>query len=334
MDYKDYPIGVAKDLVRLRRRIAASQIPRKVLDHNLIIGSWNIRTLGDLYNQWSENASSPKRNYRGMAYIYEIVKRFDVIAIQEVRSNTHALRYFQNEFLGQDWGVIVSDVTAGSNSERLAYIYDKRRVSPTGLSGEIVLPTNESGNPQEQFDRTPFIVGFQAKSEQFSLLTAHIKYGDIPLDRLPEIQALADYIADELKVRAKSNGEEKNLIVLGDFNIDTRGDNPLFNAFVSSGLYVPENLLNLKTTFNTDAKHYDQIAWFRDDLDLLYRGRTGVIDFAGSIYQEMTMNSMSFRVSDHFPLWVEFIIDRSVEKLGNTLGINSDNLSEFSSIPD
>ena len=334
MDYSDYPATAAEDIIRLRRRIASSQIPRKIYDHNLIIGSWNIRTFGNIYKEWTENPNSPKRNMRGMAYIFEIIKRFDVIAIQEVRSNTTAFRYLQNEFLGDDWGVILSDTTAGSNSERLAYIYDKRRIKPTGLAGEIVIPPNEDGNPQEQFDRTPYIGGFQAKEEQFSLLTAHIKYGDSASDRVPEIQSLSDYIVDELYERSKSSGEEKNLIVLGDFNIDTRGDNPLFNAFVSSGLYVPDALLNLKTTFNTDPKHYDQIAWFRDDLDLLYRGRAGVIDFAGSVYQNLSMNSMSFRVSDHYPLWVEFIIDRSVEKIGKKLGINADNLAGFAAIPD
>jgi len=334
MDYQDYPLSAAEDIIRLRRRIAASQIPRKIYDHNLIIGSWNIRTFGNIHKQWSENPRSPKRNKRGMAYIYEIIKRFDVIAVQEVRSNTNAFRYLQNDFLGDDWGVILSDTTAGSNSERLAYIYDKRRVKPTGLAGEIVIPANDDGDPQEQFDRTPYIGGFQAKEEQFSLLTAHIKYGESAEERIPEIQALSDYIVDELYERSKSSGEEKNLIVLGDFNIETRGNNPLFNAFVSSGLYVPDPLLNLRTTFNTEPKHYDQIAWFRDDLDLLYRGRAGVIDFAGSVYQDISMNSMSFRVSDHFPLWVEFIIDRSVEKIGNKLGINADNLAGFSEVPD
>ena len=47
-----------------------------------------------------------------------------------------------DEFLGSDWGVILSDVTAGAkgNAERFAFLYDRRRVAPSGLAGEIVLP--------------------------------------------------------------------------------------------------------------------------------------------------------------------------------------------------
>jgi hypothetical protein len=46
--------------------------------------------------------------------------------------------------------------------------------------------------------------------------------------------ALAEFTAHEIKERATSPlAEEHNLIVLGDFNIDRRGDNPLFQAFIS-----------------------------------------------------------------------------------------------------
>jgi hypothetical protein len=179
MDYSDYPGTTAKDIIRLRRRIAASKLPVKHLDENLLVGSWNIRAFGDVYQKWVENPGSPKRNLRGMACIAEIVRCFDVIAIQEVKGNTSGIRMLLDEFLGTDWGLIMSDVTAGDrgNDERLTYVYDKRRVQPTGLAGEIVLPDTPQGKPQEQFDRTPYIVGFESINERFALLTAHIKYG-------------------------------------------------------------------------------------------------------------------------------------------------------------
>ncbi len=91
MGYSEYPQRVVADIVRLRRRIEASGLPEKVVDSNLLIGSWNIRSFGRVYEQWGENPRSPKRNLRSMAYIAEIVKRFDVVAIQEVKSNTYLL---------------------------------------------------------------------------------------------------------------------------------------------------------------------------------------------------------------------------------------------------
>ena len=114
-----------------------------------------------------------------------------------------------------------------------------------------------------QFARTPYLVGFRAGNEYFTLLTAHIKYGDNPDQRVDEIRQLAEYTATEIRDRASITATgDTNLIVLGDFNIDQREDNPLFQAFISTGLTVPPQLLNLRTAYGTVPKYYDQIAWF------------------------------------------------------------------------
>lgn len=335
--YAEYPLPVVEDIARLRRRLNASQMPPKRTDYNLIIGTWNIKHFGQVHASWDENPDSPKRNLRGMANIAEIVRRFDVIAIQEVKRDTMAIRMLVNDFLGANWGVLLSDVTEGSagNQERLAYVYDKRRVVPTGLAGELVLPPTPEGDPVEQFARTPYIVGFQAATERFSLLTAHIKYGASPEERLPELKALARYVAEEIRDRARTVGaEETNLIVLGDFNIDQREGNPLFDAFVSSGLYVPTPLWGLKTTYGTEPKFYDQIAWFQGDLTLINQDRAGVIDFADAVFKQLTLWEMSWRVSDHFPLWTEFIIDRSTEAMAITLGVDPAMPDPLGVVPD
>ena len=137
------------------------------------------------------------------------------------------------------------------------------------------------------------------------------------------MQALAEYIAVEIRDRARvESAEENNLIVLGDFNIDRRGGNPLFQAFVSTGLVVPPRLMGLKTTYGTEPKYYDHIAWFMGDQTMNYNGRAGVIDFAGAVYKELTLRQMSYRVSDHFPLWAEFVVDRSAEQMAPALGLD------------
>jgi endonuclease/exonuclease/phosphatase family metal-dependent hydrolase len=323
--YADYSRAAVEDVVRLRRRLDGANIPPRRTDHNFILGTWNLRAFGRVHRAWTENPGSPKRNLRAMAGIAEVIRRFDVVAIQEVKRETEAIRMLVNDFLGPDWEMIVSDVTAGDagNVERLAYVYDRRRVTPSGLVGEIVLPPTPLGDPMQQFDRTPFLVGFQAGSERFALLTAHIRYGSVPQDRIPELRELARFVATEIRDRSRVQGaEEVNLIVLGDFNIDKRVNNPLFDAFVSTGLWVPDALRSLTTTAGEQAKHYDQIAWFRDDLTLLTQGRAGVIDFTRAVFPELTLSQMSHRVSDHFPLWVEFITDRSVEAMARTLGVD------------
>lgn len=341
MNYSDYPPQVVGDVARVRRHIAASGLPPKITDQNLLVGTWNIRSFGDLFADWGENPGSPKRNLRALAIIAEIISHLDVVAIQEVRRDTTAIRYLRDKFLGQNWGLILSDVTAGScgNEERLAFIYDMRRVSPSGLAGEIVLPPTSAGDPSQQFCRTPFLVGFQARDDHFTLLTAHINYGKNSQERLPELLALAIFTAKEIRDRSFASGsEERNLIILGDMNIDRRGENPLFDAFVSSGLFVPPQLMSLKTTYNTEPKHYDQIGWFMDQKSTLrYNDKAGTIDFSGAVFQEMSNFLMSFRVSDHFPLWVEFDLDHSSEQMGKTLGLSEIELAmpdPLSIIPD
>jgi len=222
MHYREYPEFVVEDIVRLRRRLDSVAVPPRRTDHNFILGTWNIRSLGGYFDAWGENPDSPKRNLRGLALIAEVIRRFDVVAIQEVKRETTALRLLAERFLGPDWSVMMSDVTAGDkgNTERAAYLYDRRRVTPSGLAGEIVLPPTDMGDPQEQFDRTPYLVGFVAGGERFALLTAHIRYGEDLSDRIPELRRLAKYTAEEIRDRSRfANAEEANLIVLGDFNV-------------------------------------------------------------------------------------------------------------------
>jgi endonuclease/exonuclease/phosphatase family metal-dependent hydrolase len=336
ISYADYPPEVIDDVVRLRRRLV--DVPTKVADRNLLIASWNVRMLGGLHPEFGENPGSPKGNLRALAIIAEAVKRFDVVAIQEVRRETTAIRTLVDDFLGTDWGLILTDVTAGAsgNSERLSFVFDRRRIRPSGLAGEIVLAPTAAGDPLDQFDRTPYIVGFEAGNTRFSLVTAHIKYGDVPLGRIPELQAFADFTANELRDRARVNdGEIGTVITLGDFNIDTRGDNPLFKAFVSKGLVVPEELQGLKTTAGNTPKFYDQIAWFMgSDMRLPFTRKAGVVNFEGAVFKELTTLEMTFRVSDHFPLWAEFQTDQSTTVMATRRGLNPDSPDPFASIPD
>ncbi len=336
MDYTDYPKAVVEDIIRLRRRIKASGIPARRTDVNVIVGTWNIRKFGSFHNAWDENPGSPKRNLRGLAVIAEIIKCFDVTAIQEVTRDTTALRFLMEHFLGPSWAALLTDVTAGDkgNSERLAYLYDTRRVTLSGLSGELVLEPTEDGNPAEQFDRTPYMVGFRAAKEHFTLLTAHIRYGNVPADRIPELQRIARYTAQEIRDRTKAGAshEEPNLIVLGDFNIDKREGNPLFDAFIETGLWVPEPLQKLKTNTAKAAKYFDQLAWFRDDFELRPTGAAGNIDFSGAVFKELSVAEMTHRVSDHLPLWVELSTDRSEEAMAGVLGVDIANPDAFAAV--
>jgi hypothetical protein len=107
-----------------------------------------------------------------------------------------------------------------------------------------------------------------------------------------------------------------NVLVLGDFNIDRIGD-PLFEAFLSTGLWPPSQLSSVpRTVFDDDkTRHfYDQIAWFSDSagasllVSMTYTNRGGTFNFVPDVLDGLTVNAKSWRISDHYPLWVEFQI--------------------------
>src|SRR4051794_10399207 len=86
------PQSVIRDQLALSGALD-DHVPGKVLDRNLLIASWNIRMLGGVNPAWTnEGEVSPKRNLADIWALAEIISRFDVVAVQEVRDNLLALR--------------------------------------------------------------------------------------------------------------------------------------------------------------------------------------------------------------------------------------------------
>ena len=314
------PAAVQRDLTSLSVALDA-QIPAKV-DDNLLVATWNIRSFSSLTRKWTASGSdSPKRDLRGLRAIIEILSRFDVIAIQELKGDLRALRDTMR-FLGNDWGFLMTDVTAGEagNDERLAFIFHRARIRPSGLAAELVVPPERLGvmseqSLREQFARTPYAVSFQRGSTTLILVTLHILYGDEASDRIPELNEIADMFRDWAR---RSNRYHHNLLCLGDFNIDREGT-PLFDAFTSTGLTIPDVLRNIpRTIFDdpddlSDDNYYDQIAWFSSGAGALIDltvSSGGNFDFQPHCYTDtgLSRTSISYRMSDHLPLWVEFLL--------------------------
>jgi hypothetical protein len=93
-------------------------------------------------------------------------------------------------------------------------------------------------------------------------------------------------------------------------------------------------LRDVQSNYGQTVKHYDQVAWFMGDLSLLTNGAAGVIDFRGAVFKELSGRQVTDRLSDHLPLWVEFLIDRSTETLASALGVDAAAPDPFVSIPD
>jgi len=310
------PVDVRAEVSRLKA--AVSTVVPAPTASNLLVASWNLRALAGLTDSWdAPPTASPKRDRRAAALIAAIISKFDVVALQEVRRDTSALRTVLAE-LGTDWQFLCTDVTEGhaGGGERLTFLFDTTRVKPSGLVGEIVLPP-VAGSAARQFARTPYAASFTRAGVEVILTTVHVIWGNAPAVRIPEVTAFAQWMRQWAR---RSRDWNTNLLVLGDFNLEGPGT-PIYRAFISTGLFPPGQLSNLPRTIFDSPKsphHYDQIAWFStvkadgtvDSLldGLAFTGRAGNFDFVPHVYPAMSKTSLSWRISDHYPLWIEFAL--------------------------
>lgn len=336
---------IAENLLGLKIALE-EKIPAKSYD-NLLLATWNIREF--------DSAAYGKRMDEALYYIAEIVDKFDLVAVQEVRDDLDGLNRLMR-ILGKWWDVVFTDVTEGrpGNRERMAFVFDTRKVKFGGLSGEIVLPEErtEEGilQPMQQLARTPFVVGFQAGWYRFALTTVHLIYGESTSnapERVREARLLSDFLAQRAD---EPTAWTSTLVLLGDFNI-FKPDNEVF-AEIARNFFIPEELQELPTNVPQN-KHYDQIAFrspYLEELKLFIekgdRLNAGVFNFFHHVYteeeEEVYIEAMGDRyfensrgetrtsrgrsqyyktywrthqMSDHLPMWVEIPIDRSVQYL-------------------
>jgi len=303
-------------LIRLKDGFATNNFPQKKVDGNLLLATWNLREFG--------GTKYGGRDDEPLYYIAEIVSQLDLVAVQEIRDDLADLNRLK-QILGGWWKVLFTDVTGGArgNKERTGFLYDSRKITFGGLAGEIVIPpvATNGGGPSEQLARTPMIVGFQAGWFKFTICTAHLYYGASKADdprRVQEIRDLAKFLAAEAKSK---NAWAKNMIVLGDFNIFTTND-ATFKALTDNGFTVPPGILQV-TSNVAGGKHFDQIAFIAPGVqDQFAHAASGVVKFTDFVYRDgdeaayqtdlgtaKYKDWRTYKMSDHFPLWVELETD-------------------------
>jgi endonuclease/exonuclease/phosphatase family metal-dependent hydrolase len=292
-------------------------IPSKTVDSTLLLATWNLREFG--------GTKSGGREAEPLYYIAEIISRFDIVAVQEVRDNLDALDQLM-DILGGWWKYLVSDVTLGvqGNNERHAFIYDTRKIAFGGMAGELVPEMKKEGGLLKSdfaFSRTPYLAGFKAGWFKFTLCTKHFYYGTAKADD-PQRLLEARTIVRLLKKRMKSKDAwAGNSVLLGDFNIFSTKDET-FQTIEREKFAIPAKLKGTYTNAAQD-KPFDQIAFLARDVEKqLGLARAGVFPFFEHVYRlsdwktyqpKSTENQYkqwrTFKMSDHFPLWVEIYVD-------------------------
>ena len=308
---------MAKALRNLRIRIDEANIPSSALDETLNLATWNIRDFG-----------KKRRLKHSLHLIAEILGQFDLIAVTEVRDDIRDLEEVLS-ILGPYWRTVFSDFNADrrGNRERVAYVYDKRSVSFTGLAAEPDPPrkkvkaTGESV-PAITWWRSPYMASFRAGDFDFILITAHIRWdktGGVA-SRKKALVLLAEWVD---RRRKEKHVIDKDIIVMGDFNIPAIDDD-LFKAITSKGLRIPDSLRGDIPTNLGRNKRYDQIFHY-PNYTKNFSGLAGALDFYkdnhGPLFpgKTMTKSRFTYQLSDHLPLWAQLKTDVDDERLDQIL---------------
>ncbi len=336
-DYKKSErIRTIDRLLDLRKALDVHVEPSR--PDSLLLATWNIRDFD------SNKFKHGPRLTESFHYIAEIISRFDMVAVQEVNRDLAPLRKLMY-LLGSDWDYMVTGVTEGisGNEERMAFIFNTKRVRFTNLAGQVVLPRTRlvltpSDKPESgyQFARAPYIASFQGGWFKFNLCTVHIYYGkesgDALKRRINEIKRIAEHFKD-----LQENKEPGDYILLGDFNI-VSPEHQTMEALTANGFIVPKALQDFKTNLGKD-RYYDQIAFKQHDKRLEF-GKAGVFDFRTAVYRDEDYEEyydymppdkrdfsgnnartelgkrryynrqwITWQMSDHILLWVELKVD-------------------------
>jgi hypothetical protein len=314
MFHGNVSLEIAEGLKLLRKRIEAAKIPPSKLDETLNIATWNVREFG-----------KKKRSDAAIHYIAEIIGQFDFVGLVELRDNLSDLNRIL-PILGPYWDAVYSDAIpdAGGNRERICYIFDSRTVRFNGMAAEASPPRAKRGTEyisKTSWWRAPYVASFKSGNYDFLAFTTHVRWGESDAARTAEITGLANWVG--AKVNEKF-AEDKDIIVMGDFNIPNRAD-PMFKAITSTGLEIPGALIadDFGTNLARD-KRYDQILHLaRYPANFTNAG--GVLDFyAGDhkpLFADLTKAEFTFQMSDHLPLWIQintdidgFVLDQIIQR--------------------
>lgn len=204
-----------------------------------LIGSWNIRHLG-----WN--------NDKAYDAVTHVANRFDLLAIQELMDPTalHRLERELETLSGEEWSAMASD-DLGRSTYREHYGFLWRNSEVEYIGGAVVFLDH-----RDVFAREPYSAVFQDRDvgTEFAAATVHVVYGNSVSDRLPEIEALADYWG----WLAEAYPDTPRLL-MGDYNLPPQHDGwaPLRDSGASPS--ITKGATTLSSTNGQYANLYDNL---------------------------------------------------------------------------
>jgi endonuclease/exonuclease/phosphatase family metal-dependent hydrolase len=253
-------------------------------ENTIRIGSFNIQVFG------SHKLAKPGV----MNLLADVARRFDILAIQEVRATTNDIlpRFVDLvNSTGRHYDFIIGPrLGRTSSKEQYAYIFDTASIETDRSSAYTV------EDPDDQLHREPFVGWFRVRGPRnneaftFTLVNVHTDPDDVSR----EVNALAN----AYRAIRDDGRQEDDTILLGDLNAS---DRKLGQLGAMSGM-TP--VISGTPTNTRGDRQYDNIL-FTMPATQEFTGRGGVFD----LIREYNLTvAEALEVSDHLPIWAEFSI--------------------------
>lgn len=258
-----------------------TSIPNRTAN-TVLIGSFNIQRLGPskLSDAWV------------MEKFAEVIRRFDVIALQEITSKDQrtlpTLVDLVNR-LGAKYSYAISPRIGRDGTgyyEQYAFVFDTTRIAGGAEYCYVVQ------DDADVLHREPYVGRFRTlfpgQPFQFSLINIHTDPDEIAYE--------LDVLATVFKNVREFEYPEDDVMLLGDLNAEPK-------KFQQLG-QIPgtEPLINGLPTNTRKNRTIDNILIDRQ-LTREFTGRAGVIDLEQMFAVQL---SDAERISDHLPIWAEF----------------------------
>ncbi len=310
----DYEYDLDDEIQKIRRHQIHRGIPEKKPD-NMLLASWNLCNLGD---------NKQQRTTSDLVLMAEILRPFDLIAVQEIKDNFRQFRDLVH-LLGGNYDYMITD--RAGNDERLGFIYDTNRVKRLQLAAELVVPKRESKsitvvydnkNTEAKFsgfNRNPYLASFRSGQFNFTLANVHIIFGSGKrgyLKRIAEVFNLAHWAHTRVTKKSERTFDQ-DIILIGDFNTPKANmTDRVGKQLLAYGMQPTTHGSKMGSNL-AGTDHYDQIAFHPEHTNNKFTGISGVFDFDKVLFTDIWRNHpvhftkfTQYHISDHRPIWSEW----------------------------
>ncbi len=275
------------------------------------LATFNIQVFGD---------AKAEKSYV-MYELAKIINQFDIVAIQEIRTQDDAFmaKFAQlcSQIGGRTWDYRVGPRLGNTRStEQYAYIWDAAKLE---VNPQMVFTV---ADPENVLHREPLVAMFRTRGVPanqaftFTLVNVHTD-PDVAVDEMNMMPQLYDLIRGQTMRLYGAGSVEDDIILLGDFNTNVpmsypppaSGNRPVSQSDFGQlgnvpGLYP---IVRDEPTNVIRTKLHDNILIQRQDTSE-YTLRGGVYDIERS--NGRTLEQVK-EISDHLPVWAEFSIYES-----------------------